>query len=68
MLFDWLVVGQVIATNPAAPVRGPHCLNVTASPINRTLLGVQASLLRGIKLLQRKQNAAFLLVVKCNID
>ena len=23
MLFDWLVVGQVIATNPAAPVRGP---------------------------------------------
>jgi len=24
MLFDWLVVGQVIATNPAAPVRGPR--------------------------------------------
>jgi len=23
MLFDWLVVGQVVATNPAAPVRGP---------------------------------------------
>ena len=23
MLCDWLVVGQVIATNPAAPVRGP---------------------------------------------
>jgi site-specific recombinase XerD len=23
MLFDWLVVGQVIAINPAAPVRGP---------------------------------------------
>lgn len=23
MLFDWLVVGQVIATNPASPVRGP---------------------------------------------
>jgi site-specific recombinase XerD len=23
ILFDWLVVGQVIATNPAAPVRGP---------------------------------------------
>ena len=22
MLCDWLVVGQVIATNPAAPVRG----------------------------------------------
>src|SRR6202050_2583402 len=24
MLFDWLVVGQVVATNPAAPVRGPQ--------------------------------------------
>lgn len=23
MLFDWLVVGQVIAANPASPVRGP---------------------------------------------
>ena len=23
MLFDWMVVGQVMATNPAAPVRGP---------------------------------------------
>jgi site-specific recombinase XerC len=23
MLFDWLVVGQVIATNPASAVRGP---------------------------------------------
>jgi site-specific recombinase XerD len=23
MLFDWLVAGQVVATNPAAPVRGP---------------------------------------------
>jgi site-specific recombinase XerD len=23
MLFDWLVIGQIIATNPAAPVRGP---------------------------------------------
>src|SRR5450755_3765214 len=23
MLFDWLVVGQVIAVNPASPVRGP---------------------------------------------
>jgi site-specific recombinase XerD len=23
MLFDWLVVGQVLATNPASPVRGP---------------------------------------------
>jgi site-specific recombinase XerD len=24
MLFDWLVVGQVVATNPASPVRGPR--------------------------------------------
>ena len=23
MLFDWLVVGQIVAANPAAPVRGP---------------------------------------------
>jgi hypothetical protein len=23
MLFDWLVTGQVVPTNPAAPVRGP---------------------------------------------
>lgn len=23
MLFDWLVVGQIMASNPAAPVRGP---------------------------------------------
>src|SRR5580704_9678663 len=23
MLFDWLVVGQVVAVNPASPVRGP---------------------------------------------
>jgi site-specific recombinase XerD len=23
MLFDWLVVGQIVASNPAAPVRGP---------------------------------------------
>jgi hypothetical protein len=24
MLFDWLVVGQVVTANPAAPVRGPN--------------------------------------------
>ncbi len=23
-LFDWLVVGQIVPTNPAASVRGPH--------------------------------------------
>ena len=28
MLFDWLVVGQVLATNPAHAVRGPkHVVN-----------------------------------------
>jgi site-specific recombinase XerC len=25
MLFDWLVVGQVMASNPAHAVRGPKC-------------------------------------------
>ena len=34
MLFDWLVVGQVIATNPAAPVRGPkHTVRKGKTPI-----------------------------------
>ena len=29
MLFDWLVVGQVLAVNPATPVRGPkHVVKV----------------------------------------
>src|ERR1700731_3138714 len=30
MLFDWLVVGQVLAVNPAAPVRGPKYVVRTA--------------------------------------
>ena len=34
MLFDWLVVGQVIATNPAAPVRGPrHTVKKGKTPV-----------------------------------
>jgi site-specific recombinase XerD len=34
MLFDWLVVGQVIATNPAAPVRGPrHTVHKGKTPV-----------------------------------
>ena len=34
MLFDWLVVGQVIATNPAAPVRGPrHTVRKGKTPV-----------------------------------
>ncbi len=34
MLFDWLVVGQVVATNPAAPVRGPkHVVRKGKTPV-----------------------------------
>ncbi len=34
MLFDWLVVGQVLATNPAAAVRGPkHSIARGVTPV-----------------------------------
>ena len=34
MLFDWLVTGQVVATNPAAPVRGPkHVVKTGKTPV-----------------------------------
>lgn len=34
VLFDWLLVGQVVATNPAAAVRGPrHVVTVGATPV-----------------------------------
>jgi site-specific recombinase XerD len=34
MLFDWLVVGQVMPTNPAAVVRGPkHVVNTGKTPV-----------------------------------
>jgi site-specific recombinase XerD len=34
MLFDWLVVGQVLAVNPTAPVRGPkHVVKVGKTPV-----------------------------------
>jgi integrase len=34
MLFDWLVVGQVIAVNPASPVRGPkHSVKKGKTPV-----------------------------------
>jgi site-specific recombinase XerD len=34
MLFDWLVVGQVLAANPAAPVRGPkHVVRTGKTPV-----------------------------------
>lgn len=44
MLFDWLVVGQIIATNPASVVRGPkHSVKKGKTPVltaeeTRTLL------------------------------
>ncbi len=34
MLFDWLVVGQVLAVNPASPVRGPkHSVKKGKTPV-----------------------------------
>ena len=34
MLFDWLVIGQVIPMNPAASVRGPkHVVKVGKTPV-----------------------------------
>jgi site-specific recombinase XerD len=34
MLFDWLVVGQVLAVNPAAAVRGPkHVVRIGKTPV-----------------------------------
>src|SRR5215213_5737516 len=34
MLFDWLVVGQVVPVNPAASVRGPkHVVNSGKTPV-----------------------------------
>jgi len=34
MLFDWLVTGQVVPTNPAAPVRGPkHVVKTGKTPV-----------------------------------
>ena len=34
MLFDWLVIGQVVPTNPAAAVRGPkHVVKTGKTPV-----------------------------------
>jgi site-specific recombinase XerD len=34
MLFDWLVTGQIVPTNPAASVRGPkHIVKVGKTPV-----------------------------------
>jgi hypothetical protein len=33
-LFDWLIVGQVVDLNPAAPVRGPsHIVTKDKTPV-----------------------------------
>jgi hypothetical protein len=32
MLFDWLVTGQIVATNPALAVRGPTHVVKTGKP------------------------------------
>lgn len=40
MLFDWLVVGQVIPTNPASSVRGPkYSIKKGKTPLFRTMRG-----------------------------
>jgi site-specific recombinase XerC len=34
MLFDWLITGQVLPTNPAAAVRGPkHVVKTGKTPV-----------------------------------
>jgi site-specific recombinase XerD len=34
MLFDWLIIGQVVPTNPAAAVRGPkHVVKIGKTPV-----------------------------------
>lgn len=56
MLFDWLLVGQVVYTNPAAAVRGPkHSVAVGSTPVlaaeeARTLLdSIDTSQLIGLR-------------------
>jgi integrase/recombinase XerD len=56
MLFDWLVVGQVLASNPAHAVRGPkHVVKrgktpvLTADQARRLLEGVDVSTLVGLR-------------------
>ena len=47
MLFDWLVIGQVMPSNPAAAVRGPkHVVKTGATPVLET--GEWRKLLDGI--------------------
>ena len=56
MLFDWLVVGQVLPFNPASSVRGPkHVVRTGKTPVlpaaeTRTLLdGIDISTLAGLR-------------------
>jgi site-specific recombinase XerC len=56
MLFDWLVVGQVLATNPAHAVRGPkHVVKrgktpvLTADQARRLLDSIDISTLAGLR-------------------
>ena len=56
MLFDWLVVGQVLAVNPASPVRGPkHSVRkgkkavLTAEEARRLLDSIDSSSIVGLR-------------------
>ncbi len=56
MLFDWLVVGQVVPANPAAPVRGPrHVVKRGKTPVlgraeaRRLLDGIETGILIGLR-------------------
>lgn len=56
MLFDWLVVGQVVPVNPAASVRGPkHVVKRGKTPVlaredaRRLLDGIDATTLVGLR-------------------
>ena len=56
MLFDWLVVGQVVATNPAHSVRGPkHVVKRGKTPVltreeTRELLdSIESDTIRGLR-------------------
>jgi hypothetical protein len=44
MLFDWLVIGQVVPTNPAAAVRGPkHVVKIGKRRCSKALSGATCS-------------------------
>ena len=56
MLFDWLVVGQVLATNPAHAVRGPkHVVKRGKTPVlsadraRRLIESIDVSTLVGLR-------------------